>query len=64
MKLLKPVDKCWQPADFLPDSSSPDFQDQARILADLCLSVAPVCSAGARALAGGRAAQAQRKPAG
>ena len=28
--LLKPVDKCWQPADFLPDSSDPDFMDKVR----------------------------------
>jgi len=25
--LLKPVDKCWQPQDFLPDPESPDFLD-------------------------------------
>ena len=25
--LLKPVDKCWQPNDFLPDPKSPDFLD-------------------------------------
>jgi hypothetical protein len=28
--LLKPVDKCWQPADFLPASEDPDFMDQVR----------------------------------
>lgn len=28
--LLKPVDKCWQPADFLPRSEDPDFMDQVR----------------------------------
>ena len=28
MRLLKPVESCWQPTDFLPDSSSPDFYDQ------------------------------------
>lgn len=27
-KLLKPVDKCWQPQDFLPDPASDDFLDQ------------------------------------
>jgi hypothetical protein len=27
-RYLKPVDKCWQPSDFLPESSSPDFYDQ------------------------------------
>ena len=26
--LLKPVDKCWQPADFLPDPSQEDYLDQ------------------------------------
>lgn len=25
--LLKPVDKCWQPQDYLPDPESPDFLD-------------------------------------
>ncbi len=25
--LLKPVDKCWQPADYLPAPESPDFLD-------------------------------------
>lgn len=28
LKLLKPVDKCWQPSDILPDPTSPDFYDQ------------------------------------
>lgn len=28
MRLLKPVESCWQPTDFLPDSSSPDFYDE------------------------------------
>lgn len=28
MPLLKPVDKCWQPADFLPASEDPDFLDK------------------------------------
>ena len=26
--ILKDVGLCWQPTDFLPDSSSPDFLDQ------------------------------------
>jgi acyl-[acyl-carrier-protein] desaturase len=26
--LLKPVDECWQPADFLPDFSTEDWRDQ------------------------------------
>jgi len=30
--LLKPVDKCWQPADFLPASEDPDFIDKVREL--------------------------------
>jgi hypothetical protein len=33
--LLKPVDKCWQCQDFMPDPSSPTFLDEARAL---CLS--------------------------
>ncbi len=28
--LLKPVEKCWQPADFLPPSEDPDFLDKVR----------------------------------
>lgn len=32
MPLLKPVDKCWQPADFLPASEDPDFLDKVRAL--------------------------------
>jgi acyl-[acyl-carrier-protein] desaturase len=28
--LLKPVEKCWQPADFLPPSEDPYFLDQVR----------------------------------
>lgn len=32
MTLLKPVDKCWQPADFLPKSEDPDFLDKVRCL--------------------------------
>jgi acyl-[acyl-carrier-protein] desaturase len=28
--LLKPVEKCWQPADLLPESSDPDFLDKVR----------------------------------
>ncbi|KAJ9515831.1 hypothetical protein QJQ45_008717 [Haematococcus lacustris] len=27
LRYLRPVDKSWQPSDFLPDSSSPDFLD-------------------------------------
>jgi acyl-[acyl-carrier-protein] desaturase len=27
LPILKPVDKCWQPQDFLPDPESPDFLD-------------------------------------
>ncbi len=28
--LLKPVDKCWQPYDFLPRSEDADFMDKVR----------------------------------
>lgn len=28
LPILKPVDKCWQPADFLPPSEDPDFLDK------------------------------------
>ncbi len=31
MPLLKPVDKCWQPADFLPASEDPDFLDKVSL---------------------------------
>lgn len=27
LPILKPVEKCWQPQDFLPDPESPDFLD-------------------------------------
>lgn len=30
--MLKPVDKCWQPADFLPASQDPDFLDKVHEL--------------------------------
>lgn len=30
--ILKDSEACWQPADFLPDSSSPDFVDEVREL--------------------------------
>jgi len=32
LPLLKPVDDCWQPADFLPDSSSEMFEHEVREL--------------------------------
>lgn len=38
-KLLKPVDKCWQPQDFLPDPSSDTFLDE---VAELRKSMANV----------------------
>ena len=28
LPLLKPVSKCWQPADYLPDPSKGDYLDQ------------------------------------
>ncbi|KAK9828588.1 hypothetical protein WJX72_000905 [[Myrmecia] bisecta] len=28
LTVLKPVEKCWQPSDFLPDAASADFLDQ------------------------------------
>lgn len=31
LPILKDVEACWQPTDFLPDSSSPDFVDEVRI---------------------------------
>lgn len=36
LPLLKPVDQCWQPHDFLPDSSLPydEFSEQVRALRD------------------------------
>ena len=30
LPILKDVGACWQPSDFLPDPSSPDFLDEAR----------------------------------
>ena len=32
LPLLKPVDKCWQPADYLPDPSKEDYLDQVCIV--------------------------------
>ncbi|KAH9622777.1 hypothetical protein KSS87_007373 [Heliosperma pusillum] len=32
LTLLKPVEKCWQPQDFLPDPSSDGFEEQVREL--------------------------------
>ncbi|KAG1672120.1 hypothetical protein FOA52_001707 [Chlamydomonas sp. UWO 241] len=32
LPILKPVDKCWQPADFLPPPEDPDFLDRVRDL--------------------------------
>lgn len=32
LPVLKPVDKCWQPSDFLPASEDPDFLDKVREL--------------------------------
>jgi hypothetical protein len=32
LPLLKPVDDCWQPTDFLPDSSSDAFEHEVREL--------------------------------
>lgn len=29
---LKPVEKCWQPADFLPEGNDPDYVDKVRLL--------------------------------
>ncbi|CAM8925736.1 unnamed protein product [Rhodiola kirilowii] len=32
LNLLKPVEKCWQPNDFLPDSSAEDFDEKVKEL--------------------------------
>ena len=40
MRLLKPTESCWQPTDFLPDSSSPDFYDEVRKLGRYSISYA------------------------
>lgn len=32
LKMLKPVEKCWQPQDLLPDPCSPDFFDEVQAL--------------------------------
>ena len=34
--ILKPVDKCWQPADFLPKPESDSFIDEVRPCQDGC----------------------------
>jgi acyl-[acyl-carrier-protein] desaturase len=33
LPLLKPVDDCWQPMDFLPHSSSEMFEHEVRVRA-------------------------------
>ena len=35
--LLKPVNKCWQPADYLPDPSAEDYLDQVSLVLLQCL---------------------------
>ena len=35
--ILKDVKTMWQPSDFLPDSSSPDFLDEVPALLDLLM---------------------------
>jgi hypothetical protein len=32
LPILKPVEQCWQPQDFLPDPASPDFLEEVREL--------------------------------
>ncbi|KAI3457335.1 hypothetical protein Pfo_013998 [Paulownia fortunei] len=41
LPLLKPVDKCWQPSEFLPDSGKPtkDFMDEVRALRDRAIGL-------------------------
>lgn len=49
-KMLKPVDKSWQPADYLPDAAHADFTDKARIAlthTGFCVGVAAACPASA-----------------
>ncbi len=35
-EFLKPIDKNWQPADFLPDSSSENFAEEVKLLQESC----------------------------
>jgi hypothetical protein len=42
--LLKPVDKCWQPADFLPASEDPDFLDKVGDRAAIRMGARRLCS--------------------
>ena len=37
--LLKPVHESWQPSDFLPDSSSPDFQERLTVFREQAKSL-------------------------
>jgi len=43
LPLLKPVDKCWQPADFLPDPSQGDYLDQVCCAAPLAICILRQC---------------------
>ncbi|KAL5853863.1 hypothetical protein ACOSQ3_008981 [Xanthoceras sorbifolium] len=36
---LKPVDKAWQPSDFLPEPESEEFQDQVKELRERCREI-------------------------
>lgn len=55
--ILKPVDKCWQPQDFLPDPESPDFLDAVSAARRLP-------ARGGRDAGGTQAAAARARPAG
>ncbi|XP_049372078.1 stearoyl-[acyl-carrier-protein] 9-desaturase, chloroplastic-like [Solanum verrucosum] len=36
---LKPVEKCWQPTDFLPDPASEGFDEQVKELRERCKEI-------------------------
>nr|GMD96664.1 stearoyl-[acyl-carrier-protein] 9-desaturase, chloroplastic [Ipomoea batatas] len=39
LSLLKPVEKCWQPQDFLPDPASDGFHDQVQELRERAVEI-------------------------
>jgi len=38
-KYLKPIEKNWQPADLMPDSSDPNFMDEVKEIQALCMDM-------------------------
>ena len=48
LPLLKTGTQAWQPSDFLPDSSDPDFEDKVRHMHKHLVAAAPTAPTAAR----------------